>query len=103
MGGREPEKVDARIRAATNRDLRKDVAASRFRKDLSYRLAIGDVVPPRLRDRMEEVPALAEFFVNRTISEFGLPSRRLSNDAVRSPRSPRVVERVEHRGDQDPQ
>jgi transcriptional regulator with GAF, ATPase, and Fis domain len=84
IGARDPEKVDARILAATNRDLRAEVAAGRFREDLYYRVAVVEVVLPPLRDRLEDIPALAEFFLSQAVTEFGLPPRRLSHDAVRA-------------------
>jgi transcriptional regulator with GAF, ATPase, and Fis domain len=84
IGGREPEKIDARILAATNRDLRREQAAGRFREDLYYRLAVVDVSLPALRSRIEDIPALAEYFLEQTLSEFGLPPRRFSPEALRA-------------------
>ncbi len=84
IGGREPEKIDARILAATNRDLRREQAAGRFREDLYYRLAVVDVSLPALRSRIEDIPVLAEYFLEQTLTEFGLPPRRLGTDALRA-------------------
>jgi two-component system response regulator AtoC len=65
VGGRAPVKVDVRVLAATNRDLEQEVQAHRFREDLFYRLAVMQIFVPPLRERMEEVPLLADYFVRR--------------------------------------
>jgi transcriptional regulator of acetoin/glycerol metabolism len=59
IGGSEVHKVDVRVIAATNRDLREEVNAGRFRADLYYRLAVLRIVQPPLRERREDVPAIA--------------------------------------------
>ncbi|MHA3789435.1 sigma 54-interacting transcriptional regulator [Flavobacterium hauense] len=63
IGGREPIKIDVRIIAATNRNLEKEVGEGRFRLDLYYRLNIFPVQLPSLRDRIEDVPLLADHFL----------------------------------------
>ena len=65
IGGRWPIPLDIRLIAATNRDLEREVAAGRFREDLYYRLKVLHVRTPALRDRREDIPALAEHFVLR--------------------------------------
>lgn len=64
IGGRTTIKTDVRIIAATNRDLEKEVAEGRFRLDLYYRLNVFPIVMPPLRDRKEDIPALAKHFLN---------------------------------------
>lgn len=63
VGGRETIKVNVRIVAATNRDLEQEIAAGRFRSDLYYRLNVFPITLPPLRERMEDLETLANFFV----------------------------------------
>jgi len=65
VGGRSTIKVNVRVLAATNQNLEQAVAAGRFREDLYYRLNVIQIVVPPLRERREEIPALAEYFVRR--------------------------------------
>ncbi len=88
LGGREATRVDARVVAATNRDLRERVAAETFREDLLYRLTVVEVELPPLRDRPEDVLPLALHFAARCFSAaHGRPVRALSRrggDALRT-------------------
>ena len=59
VGGSKPVKVDVRVIAATNRDLERDVAEGRFRRDLYFRLRVLEIVVPALRKRQEDIPLLA--------------------------------------------
>ena len=65
VGGRNTVKVDVRVLAATNQNIEQAVAAGRFREDLFYRLNVIQVEVPPLRERPEEIPLLAEYFVQR--------------------------------------
>jgi len=67
VGGNKTIKVDARVIAATNRDLQLMVKAGTFREDLYYRLGVVELGVPALRDRREDIPALIEHF----LAEFG--------------------------------
>ena len=71
LGGAHPIAVDIRLIGATNRDLESRVAAGRFREDLYYRLNVVLIRTPPLRDRREDIPALAAHFIKKYASEVG--------------------------------
>ncbi|HSJ98432.1 MAG TPA: sigma-54 dependent transcriptional regulator, partial [Myxococcota bacterium] len=75
VGGQRPLHVDVRIVAATHRDLQAMVADGRFREDLWYRIAVFPIAVPPLRERPEDVPALATHFALRAATRFGTPPR----------------------------
>jgi DNA-binding NtrC family response regulator len=82
LGGSRPIPVDARVVAATNRDLEAEVAASRFRQDLYYRINVHLVRVPPLRDRISDIPEIAAGFIAATCERFGMRARKLSGDAL---------------------
>jgi two-component system response regulator AtoC len=82
VGGRSTVKVDVRVLAATNQDLEQAVAAGRFREDLYYRLNVIQVQVPPLRERPEEIPVLAEYFMRRYSQLFRRESLRLPPETV---------------------
>jgi transcriptional regulator of acetoin/glycerol metabolism len=82
LGGSTPRRVDVRIVAATNRELRPEVAARRFRQDLYYRLDVLSLAIPPLRQRVEDVPLLAQAFLEQAEAEVGRTGLRLSDEAV---------------------
>ncbi len=73
VGSLEPRRVNVHVIAATNRDLRTEVAAGRFRSDLYYRLNIVELRLPRLRDRREDIPYLTAAFVRDTSERLQKP------------------------------
>jgi DNA-binding NtrC family response regulator len=81
LGGREPVSVDVRIIAATNRDLEAALAEGRFREDLYYRLKVVTLWLPPLRDRLQDVPLLADYFLARYASEMGIDNPGISGEA----------------------
>ena len=78
VGSHDGTPVDVRILAATNRDLRQEVAAGRFREDLYFRLNVVSIQTRPLRERTEDIEILAEHFLRRFAVENGMPWKRLS-------------------------
>jgi two-component system response regulator AtoC len=77
VGSGRVDKVDVRVVASTNRDLATEARTGRFREDLYYRLAVVELVVPPLRDRRDDIPALAEEFARRYAEKFELGVLRL--------------------------
>ncbi|WP_027176099.1 MAG: sigma-54-dependent transcriptional regulator [Desulfovibrio aminophilus] len=82
LGGREPIPVDVRIIAATNRDLEAAVSEGRFREDLYYRLKVVTLNLPPLRERREDIPLLADYFLARFSRDMDMPNPGLTPEAV---------------------
>src|SRR5690606_38527636 len=83
LGAQTPRTMNARVIAATHADLPALVAAGRFRQDLYYRLMHYHIEVPALRDRLEDVPALAQHFVRVISAELKREAPRLRPDALR--------------------
>jgi two-component system, NtrC family, response regulator PilR len=81
VGDTVDRKVDVRIISATNRRLEDEVAAGRFREDLYYRLNVIELRLPPLRERVEDIPLLAQFFVRRYAEELGKTIDGMNNEA----------------------
>lgn len=84
VGGNETLSSDARIVAATNKDLAVEVSQGNFREDLYYRLNVVEIDLPPLRNRPEDIPLLAEFFLQRLARKQGMARMRLSSEAVKT-------------------
>jgi two-component system, NtrC family, nitrogen regulation response regulator NtrX len=82
LGGNRAIAVDARVAAATNRDLEAEVAAGRFRQDLFYRLNVHVLRVPPLRERLSDVPALVAELVTATCARFGVRPKRVDPAAL---------------------
>jgi DNA-binding NtrC family response regulator len=83
LGGVHELQVDVRIIAATNVDLKQQVREGKFREDLFYRLNVITIDLPPLRQRKEDIPLLAAFFLNRYSEENERPTRRITPEALR--------------------
>ena len=81
VGGHAQIEVDARVIAATNRDLEKALASLEFREDLYYRLNVVELRIPPLRERREEIPALVAWFLDRFNAQYGR-QKRLSSETL---------------------
>jgi two-component system response regulator HupR/HoxA len=82
IGSSETRKVDVRVVAATNRDLRKEVEEGRFREDLFYRLHVVEIELPPLRARRADIPALAYHFLDRSNKKMGRTLEGFTNAAM---------------------
>lgn len=82
VGSERDIKIDARVVAATNKDLRKEIAEGRFREDLYHRLAVILIHVPSLNERREDIPMLAEHFLALVCSEHGVQKKEFTDDAL---------------------
>jgi DNA-binding NtrC family response regulator len=84
LGGTRAFPVETRVVAATNRDLQADVTAGRFRADLYYRLNVVEIAVPPLRERLSDVPEIANRFVAAISERFGMRKKKLAADTLDS-------------------
>lgn len=82
LGSNKVRQIDVRVVAATNVDLRAALEEGTFREDLYYRLNVMPIDVPPLRERKEDIPFLAEFFVKKLAKEMGSPAETLAEDAL---------------------
>jgi two-component system response regulator PilR (NtrC family) len=82
IGDTQEMAVDLRVVAATNRNLETEVKENRFREDLYYRLNVVQIDMPPLRERNEDIPALANHFLERFAKEYGKPLRGFAPDTL---------------------
>jgi two-component system nitrogen regulation response regulator NtrX len=84
VGGDKEEKVDVRVVAATNKDLLKEVEENRFRMDLYHRLSVILIHVPSLNERKDDIPVLADHFLNEICGDYGIPVKKIEKDALES-------------------
>ena len=84
IGGKEKIKVDVRVVATTTRDLVDDIAKGNFREDLYYRLNVVPLEVPNLAQRRDDIPYLAEYFMQQSAQLSGLAPRKIGTDAMAS-------------------
>ncbi|CAG0910587.1 unnamed protein product [Cyprideis torosa] len=82
VGGGDKVRVDLRVISSTNRDLKEEIAAGRFREELYHRLNVVPIAVPSLSDRLEDIPVLAKHFIQECNQSQGLPARELTEDAI---------------------
>lgn len=83
LGETRSRKVDVRVIAASNKELREEVQAKRFREDLYYRLNVIDIHVPPLKAHREDIPELVEYFLEFTCQELGVPTKTLDEPALK--------------------
>jgi two-component system response regulator AtoC len=83
LGGKHDVHVDVRVVAATNRDLERAVAESQFREDLFFRLNVVSICLPPLRERRQEIPVLADYFLKKYSVQYNKPCAPLAEDTMR--------------------
>lgn len=82
LGDTEPREVDIRVLAASNEDLHECIAQQRFREDLYYRLRVVEIPLPPLRDRRDDIPLLANYFMVKHAQRFGKPAQGITTGAL---------------------
>jgi DNA-binding NtrC family response regulator len=84
VGGDKDIKVNVRILAATNKDLRKEIEDGNFREDLYHRLGVILIHVPALNDRRDDIPLLADHFIKIVCADHGVPQKTFANNAIKS-------------------
>ena len=84
LGGEKDVKVDVRVLVATNRNVEEAVVAGRFRQDLYYRLNVVNITIPPLRERKEEIPAFAEYFLNKFAQKYKKEAKPISESLMKA-------------------
>jgi DNA-binding NtrC family response regulator len=82
VGSDKEIKVDVRIVAATNKDLKKAIENNLFREDLYHRLSVILIRVPTLNERIEDIPLLADHFINQICNEYGMPPKGITPEAI---------------------
>ncbi len=83
VGGDRDIKVDVRVVAATNKDVKKEIAEGRFREDLYHRLSVIPIHVPSLSERTEDIPVLAEHFIELVCAEQGIAPKKIAEKALK--------------------
>lgn len=83
VGSDKKIKVDVRVIAATNKDLKKEIGDNNFREDLYHRLSVILIHVPNLNDRLEDIPLLTEHFMKLVCDDYGMPLKKVTDDAIK--------------------
>lgn len=84
VGGDKDFKVNVRVFAATNKDLRKEIAAGNFREDLYHRLSVIVIRVPSLNERKDDIPLLADFFLEQIADDYSQPKKEITDGAIKA-------------------
>ena len=82
VGGDKDIAVDVRVIAATNKNLKEEIAENRFREDLYHRLGVIIIQVPALKERTYDIPQLANHFIEQICSEMGMPPKSIDDEAI---------------------
>ncbi|RKD91378.1 sigma-54-dependent transcriptional regulator [Mangrovibacterium diazotrophicum] len=82
VGGDKPTKVDVRVIAATNKNLSDEIEKGNFREDLYHRLSVILIKVPALNERPDDIPLLANHFIEQICGEYGMPQKTITEDAI---------------------
>ncbi len=82
VGGEKSIKVDVRVLAATNKDLKKEIKEGRFREDLYHRLSVMIIHIPALRDRKDDIPLLVDHFIEQVSLDYGAAPKKINKKAI---------------------
>jgi transcriptional regulator with GAF, ATPase, and Fis domain len=83
VGGEKEIKIDVRIIAATNKDLKQEIAKGSFREDLYHRLSVIIIENPSLNERKEDIPLLSDFFIKQICKEYGIANKTLLDGGLK--------------------
>jgi DNA-binding NtrC family response regulator len=83
VGSDKQIKVDVRVIAATNKDLKKEIENNNFREDLYHRLSVILIHVPSLNERLEDIPLLTEHFMEIVCDDYGMPKKTVTEDAIK--------------------
>jgi two-component system nitrogen regulation response regulator NtrX len=83
VGGEKDIKVNVRVLAATNKDLKQEITEGRFREDLYHRLSVIVMKVPSLSERLEDIPLLADYFLARVCEDYGRAKKKIANEAIK--------------------
>jgi len=103
VGGSKPVKINIRILATSNRDLEAEVRKGTFREDLYFRLNVISLHLPSLKDRLDDIPLLADYFIEKYSKANGMPMRKITAEAIAKlqshpwPGNVRELENIMHR------
>lgn len=83
VGGDKHIKVDVRVVAATNKNISKEISESSFREDLYHRLSVILIHVPTLNERLDDIPILANHFINQICDEYGMPEKTITDKGIK--------------------